>query len=59
MKTEIKHPPFGYILKRSSAVDSVFWILVEDEGKVVSGSGLKSLDDCIKFTTPHCQVCPG
>lgn len=30
------------LLKRSSAVDSVIWILVEDEGKVVSGSGLKS-----------------
>lgn len=29
-------------LKRSSAVDSVIWILVEDEGKGVSGSGLKS-----------------
>lgn len=29
-------------LKRSSAVDSVIWILVEDEGKGVSGSRLKS-----------------
>lgn len=41
-KQKLNTFPLVMWLKRSTAVDSVIWILVEDEGKVVSWSGWKS-----------------